>query len=264
MNRVRNKLSLIWKNLKITHYEKIGSTNDSVKEYLIQNPTKEILIISDKQTNGRGRSNRQFYSEIDMGVYFSLGIKVDNIHPNELPLYTIAAATAMVEAIKEELGLDLQVKWVNDLFFQGRKVGGILAETVINSKTNRIHHLVVGIGLNIAGSFTAADAKTQATAGTLYEKIPEEFNREALLIAFLQKFKNYHENITARSFIPIYRKHLLGLNQEITYQKENSKHSGRIIGINDNGQLMIQNENNQLEILLANEIHFSSQQFVQE
>lgn len=263
MKNMSNKLSLIWENLKITQHEEIGSTNDAAKTYVIQHPYEETLVIANKQTKGRGRNNRQFYSEIDAGIYFSLGIRVTAVHPNELPLYTIAAAAAMIEAIKDELGFDLQVKWVNDLFYQGRKVAGILAETVINSETNRIHHLVLGIGLNIAGSFVAADEATQATAGTLYEKIPQEFNREALIMAFLQKFKCYHENITDRNFIPIYRERLLGLNQEITYQKGSQKHAGRIKGINDNGQLMIQNENGQLEILLANEIHFSSQQFVQ-
>lgn len=263
-NRTNNKLPNIWKNLEIQSYEELTSTNDWIKRYLRRNIGDEILILANKQTDGRGRNNRSFYSQLDQGLYFSLGINVSKINPNDLPLYTIAAATAMIQAVQKELGLELKVKWVNDLFYHGKKVGGILSEAITDTKTTEISSVVIGIGLNLAGSFAEADEITQETAGTFYQNLPVGFNLDALVEEFLIQFGPYHENLKARYFIPIYEKHLLGVGREVYYMKKDKKHHGRIKGINKAGQLVVINKKDELEVLIANEIHFSSQQFAEE
>lgn len=257
------KLPAIWEKLEVQTFEKLDSTNDWAKQHITENLEDEILILSKKQTNGRGRSGRSFYSEIDHGLYFSLAIHPGEVEMADLPLYTIAAATALMQAVEIELGLDLQVKWVNDLFYKNRKVSGILTEAITNPATNKIASLVIGIGLNLAGSFRDADSSTQEIAGTLYEELPVDFDEHRLLRQFLIEFGNYHENLETKEFLPIYERKLLGINQEVSYQRKKELCHGVLIGINEQGQLVVKNRQGELLTLFGGEIHFSSKQFKQ-
>lgn len=258
---IKENLPDIWKDLKIELYQEISSTNDWAKKHVRENPEDEILLVSKKQTKGRGRLGRSFYSKLDHGLYFTLAIHPKNIDPKELPLYTIAAATALIQAVDKELGLDLQVKWVNDLFYKNQKVSGILTEAITDPVTNKISSLVIGIGLNLAGSFKDADSSTQEVAGTLYEKLPADFNVSTLLREFLIVFGSYHQNLEQKHFLPIYEKKLLGIGREVHYKRKNEVYYGVIQGVNGQGQLLVKNKQGELLTLLGEEIHFSSKQF---
>lgn len=258
---IKINLPLTWKQLKVKYYKEIPSTNDLAKKMIKENLKDELLIISEKQTKGRGRSGRNFYSKLDHGLYFSLAIHPQTVNPNSLPLYTIAAATALMQAIETELGLKLQVKWVNDLFYKNRKVAGILTEAITDPATNQIASLVIGIGLNLAGSFKDADPTTQDVAGTLFEELPNDFNANKLLRQFLIVFESYHKKLLHKKFLPIYEKRLLGIDQEVSYQRKNEMNYGIIRGINEQGQLLVSNQQGELLTLFGEEIHFSSKQF---
>lgn len=257
---MKQNLPEMWKQIKIECYEEITSTNDWAKKQIREN-SEEILIVSKKQTKGRGRSGRSFYSKLDHGLYFSLAIHPKTVHPNELPMYTIAAATAMMQAIKTELGLELQVKWVNDLFYKNQKVAGILTEAITNPVTNKITAIVIGVGINLAGSFEEADASTQEVAGTLYKELPADFNDYSLLHEFLIAFGKYHQDLGSKHFLPIYEKNLLGIGREVSYKRKNEMYYGVIKGVNDQGQLLVVDKQGKLLTLLGEEIHFSSKQF---
>lgn len=258
---IKNVLPAMWQHVNIEYYEEITSTNDWAKKQIREKPTEEILIISKRQTKGRGRSGRSFYSSLDHGLYFSLAIHPQVVNPDDLPMYTIATATALIQAIKTELGLDVQVKWVNDLFYKNQKVAGILTEAITDPKTNQITAIIIGVGLNLAGSFKGADETTQEVAGTLYEELPPAFNINNLLCEFLLVFGNYHQDLTSRQFLPIYEQNLLGMGREVSYRKKNQTYYGIIQGINAQGQLLVKNKKGELLTLLGEEIHFSSKQF---
>lgn len=262
-DQLKEKLPVGWQDLEIKSFSKLPSTNDWTKKYLKENDT-EVLVVAKEQTAGRGRSGRSFYSELDEGLYFSLGVKTPNISPTDLPLYTIATASAMMQAVEEELSLELEVKWVNDLFYHGRKVAGILTEGLTDPKTNTIDSLVIGLGLNLVGSFSKLDKKIETTAGTLYEDLPKNFSVENLLASFLKYFLSYHRNLTEKAFIPVYEEKLLGIQEDIYYIRKNRKYYAKIKGISHEGKLMIRNQENKIEELAAGEIHFSSQQFAKD
>ena len=258
---LKNNLPITWNRLKVEYYQEIPSTNDLAKENIKENPEADFLIVCKKQTKGRGRSGRSFYSELDHGLYFSLAVQLKSIHPNALPLYTIAAATALMQAVETELGLALQVKWVNDLFYKNQKVAGILTEAITDPTTNKISSLVIGIGLNLAGSFKEADSATQEVAGTLYKELPKDFNVNELLQQFLIVFGTYHQNLKDKKFLPIYEKKLLGIGRKVSYQRKNEIYYGVIQGVNVQGQLLVKNKQGELLTLLVEEIHFSSKKF---
>lgn len=260
--QIKYRLTPTWENIAIQTFKEVTSTNDLAKQFAIEHPGQEALIVSESQTKGRGRSGRDFYSQLSNGLYFSLALVPKGIDIRYIPFYTIAAAAAMVEAIREELGMELQVKWVNDLFYKKRKVAGILSEAISDLENQDISAVVVGIGINIAGTFDNATADVQNVAGTLFEKLPHDLNLNQLMRTFLIKFGKYHENIPAKEFMSTYQNSLLGINQEVSFTRNKVEHRGVIKGINGDGHLLVEKEYGEIMELFGQDIHFSSQQFI--
>ncbi len=235
------------------------STNDMAKEKIHEVKDSFLLIATNKQTAGRGRLGRNFYSEIAHGLYFSLVFQPQTVSLEEIPQYTVLAAAALVETIEKMTGKNLAIKWVNDIFYNGRKISGILSEMVTTSKVG----VVVGIGINFSGDFKETSEDIQQVAGTLFgSKTPESFNQNEFLRNFIERFNDYHKHFHEKAFLPIYEEHLLGIGKEVYYFIQNEKYLGTIIGINNQGHLKVKKVDGKIEILHSHEVHFSSQQFL--
>ncbi|MBR7927704.1 biotin--[acetyl-CoA-carboxylase] ligase [Aerococcaceae bacterium zg-ZUI334] len=255
-------LQAIWPELNIQLYDQVTSTNDLAKIHLGQHPNQPALIVATEQTKGRGRHGRQFHSSIEHGLYISLVIKPNTKVIQDIPLYTLLSASAMGQALSPFLNQPIQIKWVNDLFFNHRKVGGILCESIMDMESGQVNGIIIGIGLNLAGDFSQADSATQQVAGTLFgNSLPENFNYIQLLERFLQLFLQYHQQVDTRDYLTFYQQHLLGINQRIHYQQQQGSHYGTIKGINEYGHLIVETDNGDIQTLLGQEIHFDSKQF---
>lgn len=107
------------------------------------------VIIANGQTEGRGRRGRSFYSPVDTGIYLSILLRPKEIATNELTNLTSMAAVAACETIEEVSGQTPGIKWVNDIYIDGRKVSGILTEASISMENGSVEYVVVGIGFNV-------------------------------------------------------------------------------------------------------------------
>ncbi|MGO2696891.1 MAG: biotin--[acetyl-CoA-carboxylase] ligase, partial [Bavariicoccus seileri] len=136
--QIQYGITSLWPDLTINISEETTSTNDLAKQFAINHPGHSALFITNKQTKGRGRQGRSFYSHLNDGLYFSLVISPGNILPNDVTLYTIITATAVLQALEDLSGKTLAVKWVNDLFYDGRKIGGILCEATTDLETKQL------------------------------------------------------------------------------------------------------------------------------
>lgn len=260
--QILHQIDEIWKDLYVENHQIVTSTNDLAKQYNITNRGQNALFIAEKQTQGRGRRGRAFHSDLSQGLYFSLTLKPKVEDLQDVPRYTIAAATALVQTIEALTDKKIQIKWVNDLFYKGRKIAGILSEAVTDLETGGFSGIVIGIGLNLSGDFTAAPQDVKEVAGTLFgESLPDSFNPNLFLKTFLNYFGLYHLDLLSPHFMAIYRQHLLGLNQEVTYQLNQEEHSGIIEGIDEDGHLLVRQPSGHLETLIGQEVHFSSKQF---
>ena len=126
------------------------------------------LILARRQKSGRGRRGRSFYSPENAGLYMSIVLRPDRTLKEGL-LITTAAATAVCRAVKKICGIDLGIKWVNDLYFHNKKVCGILTEAVTDFESGNIEFAVVGIGLNLYMPEDGFPEDIQETAGALFE-----------------------------------------------------------------------------------------------
>ena len=131
--------------------ESTTSTNDLAKLYANQNSTTPAIFISEEQTAGRGRLGRKFVSPSKTGLYISLCL-FPTIALEDLSLITCATAVACVETLEELTGKSLNIKWVNDLFYQDKKVGGILTEVISDFESQQVQSLIVGMGINLIDS----------------------------------------------------------------------------------------------------------------
>ncbi|MBQ3003261.1 MAG: biotin--[Clostridia bacterium] len=117
----------------IERHDVISSTNDRAKA-LASEGKRNICVIADRQTGGRGRMGRSFFSPSGCGLYLSVAFAPE-VHGEDSALLTTYAAVAVWECIRELTGVTADIKWVNDLYLHGKKVCGILAEGKIDYTT---------------------------------------------------------------------------------------------------------------------------------
>ncbi|MBG9982992.1 biotin--[acetyl-CoA-carboxylase] ligase [Aerococcaceae bacterium DSM 111020] len=255
----------IWPNLVIEYQHQVTSTNDLAKEYIIKHPNEHYLLIASKQIAGRGRRGKSFQSDLTHGLYFTLAYKVKNqIAPESLPLFTLLASTAMAQALEEYLTDRIQIKWVNDLFYQSRKVAGILTEVTMDIETGSYSHVVIGIGVNLAGHFETSQPEVEKVAGTIFgESLPKTVNLNELVNLFLLQFDYYAKHFDEKRFMNEYQKRLLGLDCQVDYQLDNRKQTGIIRGIDEHGNLLMENQSGEVESLYGMNLTLSSIQFIE-
>lgn len=136
------------KNKKtIKYFKKITSTNTVLKELADEGAPDGLILISEHQTAGRGRLGKTFFSPKGCGVYLSYLIK-PSIKPSDSVFITVAAAVSMVRAMNKVLNIKTQIKWVNDIYYNDKKLCGILTEGKIRSE-NSLSYAVLGVGINI-------------------------------------------------------------------------------------------------------------------
>lgn len=116
--------ALLEKDIEVTHFDTVDSTNTYCKRLLADGKQGEFLVTAAKQTAGRGRQGKSFYSPSETGIYFSLVIRPDTSLQNAVTA-TTAAAVAVCKAIEKTTDLKPKIKWVNDVYLNGKKVCGI-------------------------------------------------------------------------------------------------------------------------------------------
>ncbi len=130
----------------VHHFETLDSTNDLAKQLAAQGAPEGAVVVAEAQTGGRGRLGREWNSPPGVGLYVSLVLR-PMLPPMELPQITLTTAVAVVRAVRRVAGVAPGIKWPNDLLLDGKKLGGILTE--METESDRIRHVVVGLGLNV-------------------------------------------------------------------------------------------------------------------
>ncbi len=133
--------------LRLRYFPEIGSTNTALKELANRGEAAGLALVAGQQSAGRGRMGRSFFSPGDSGVYLSLLLR-PRLPASEATRITACAAVAVAETLEELSGRPAQIKWVNDIFMDGRKVCGILTEASLDCESGLVHYAVVGIGVN--------------------------------------------------------------------------------------------------------------------
>lgn len=174
---------------KVIYYKKIESTQKEARNLAEQNVENGTIVITDYQTNGIGTHERKWYSEKNKNLSFTL-ILYPKCDLKVLEGFTYDIAMCMSKAIEILYGYKLDIKLPNDIMCNGKKIGGILTQTITNS--GKVKYLLIGIGLNVNGENFKGEIKNVATS--LKKEFRKEFNKEEILCEFCDVFEKYCEN----------------------------------------------------------------------
>ena len=200
--------------LRLHVYDTITSTNTALKTLANQDEPGGLALLAVRQTEGRGRRGRTFFSPADSGLYLSLLLR-PSLTPDRATRLTACAAVAAAEAIEEMSGEKADIKWVNDIFLNGRKVCGILTEAGMDFESGQLSYVIIGIGINLRTPEDSFPSEIQETAGSVFgaRKVPEIRNRMAALV--LDKLMDFAADPDADAVFEAYRSRSLALGKEI-------------------------------------------------
>lgn len=232
--------------IEILHYDCVDSTNKVAFEY--QDNKHLLTILSDTQTNGRGRMGRDFYS-YNGGLYMSVILEPRKI---QIPFHicTPTAALAVLDTLEMYGVCNCELKWVNDILLDGRKICGILTEC--RTENNEIERIVVGIGINISESDIEFPEDIKQKAGT----VNINDNRKNIACSITKQLGNYL-SLDVHEIVSEYEKRLNSIGKIITvtdYADNYKRITGKVIGITDDCFLKIELSDKTTKIISSGEI----------
>ncbi len=192
----------------------LNSTNTMVREQAAAGAAEGYTVIANKQTNGRGRSGRSFYSPSDTGVYMSLLLRPQGYSAQQAVRLTTMAAVAACEAIEAVSGETAQIKWVNDIYVAGKKVCGILTEASLGLENGALEYAVLGIGINVSPPKGGFPKELEHIAGAVFHEAQSD-GKNHLAAEFLNRFMTYYTMPQYADYVEQYRNRSLVLGKEI-------------------------------------------------
>ena len=236
----------------------LSSTNTVLREMAAKGAREGYVLAAEGQTAGRGRQGREFYSPSGCGAYFSVLLRPGS-KVSDASLVTSAAAVAVARAIEDITGIKVGIKWVNDLFYKGKKVCGILTEANIDMESGLADSIVVGIGINITKPKEGFVAALDDVAITLTEDAEGNDNaRHRIIAATLDNFWKYYKDLQRREFLQEYRERSILLGRDIYVLSGNEKKPARAIAIDDECRLIARYENGETTTLNSGEVSIRS------
>lgn len=232
-------------NVEIIALESTNSTNNEAKKLISEGSDGYILITADEQSMGKGRLGRSFFSPAG-SIYMSLAFKIDTEISDAIRL-TTAASVAVVRAIESLTTAKPLIKWVNDIYIDGKKISGILTEGVTDIESGRVTHMIIGIGINCGTAKFPEELRDIATSLEL-----GDVSRGQMIATIAAKLIDCIEKKV--DFMDEYRQKSLVLGKKINYYKNGEATAATAIAIDDNGGLIVKHEDGSETCLNTGEI----------
>ena len=226
--------------------DSVDSTSTRARELVNSGNVSRLVIVADGQTGGRGRNGKSFCSQSGVGVYMSVVLHPDCDFGGAVGV-TTAASVAVSRAVERVTGRKIQVKWVNDLYFENKKVCGILCEAV--AKNGRVSSVIVGVGINLCESeFPEELADIAGTLGC------DNSLREPLVAAVADELFNLRFGDIAEDILNEYREKSIVIDKTIDYFVNGIKNTAVAVGVDGQGGLIVKKADGTTDILRSGEI----------
>lgn len=238
---------------EILCFRKVFSTN-SIAKFLANHDAKEgTVLISEIQTNARGRLGKKWEAP-EGGIWMSLILR-PQVPPARIGLITLATGVAIAKSIRS-LGVDAKIKWPNDVLIHGKKISGVLTE--VNATFNEIDWIVVGIGIdsNLKLEDFSEDIRIGTT--TLTEELPAKVDENELIAIFLNEFEKVYElykDGEIETILKDWRDLADTIGKYVNITQTGGKITqGYVVGINNEGSLIIERQDGTLEKIISGEL----------
>jgi BirA family biotin operon repressor/biotin-[acetyl-CoA-carboxylase] ligase len=239
---------------RILYREEVTSTQDEAGEVARKGAEEGVVVISERQTKGRGRKGRLWSSPPREGVYFS-SILRPNLKPNQIVQIPLIAGVAVCKAIRRVTPLEPRIKWPNDITIGGKKVAGILAE--MSCDMDRVDHIVLGIGVNVNTRCSLLPEPTRGIATSLAENCGEYVSRVRLVQSILAEFDALYSAFLVSGFDAL-REEWKALDSTVGSWVKVSDAEGEIKGkaldIDGEGFLLVRKENGNVRRVISGDV----------
>lgn len=241
-----------YSNIKV--FKTVDSTN-TVASLAAENGAEEwTVIIAEEQISGKGRMNRQFYSPLGTGLYMSIVLR-PKLSAESSVFITAAAAVAAAEAIEAVSDQRAEIKWVNDIYCNGKKVCGILTQGAVNAQSGKLDYAILGIGINVFAPQNGFPDSIESIAGSVLEYSKRSCETMSRIIAeILDRFAEYYKSIENKTFLAEYRTRSFVTGKKINVIKQDDIRPAEAIAIDDNCGLRVRYADGTTETLISGEV----------
>ncbi|PWU07443.1 MAG: biotin--[acetyl-CoA-carboxylase] ligase [Verrucomicrobia bacterium] len=246
-------------DLPVIFFDTIDSTNSEAERQLSNKILPPLVVVSNQQTQGRGRHGRSWQSNDPGNLYLSFGFK-SNFSPPLIKSFTPWIAAKLCDSLNQEFNIPIQIKWPNDLILHGKKISGMLAESRIDVDSTR--DLIFGIGFNINGNPQNWPQELQAIATSLKAQTHQTQNinkmTASIIHSILSGYNQFLDNTWQTSLTNLWKKYDSLYDQYVKGFHGTEPIEGIAKGINEFGALKLLLNNGSVLLLDIGEISFSN------
>jgi len=238
---------------RIVHYFRTDSTNNVALELAARGAEHGTVVVAEEQTAGRGRLGRDWYSEKSSGIYASVILRPP-LAPAAASVLTLLAGVAVYQALRSTTGLPVDIRWPNDLLVNGKKVCGILTE--MSAELDRLHAVVLGIGLNVNHREMPAGLKQIATSLRMEGR--KIYSRAQILAALLKELEKKYRLLLEEGSAAVVQAWAAASSyaegKRVRVLAGSGEFAATTAGLEPSGALRIRREDGREESLVAGEI----------
>ena len=251
-NTIEKLLGESAEGLDIRVFDTIDSTNNYLKELASKGESEGAIAISEQQTGGKGRLGRKFYSPAGSGLYISFLLR-PSLAAAEAAKITTMAAVAVAEAIEESFSVKTDIKWVNDVYINGRKICGILTEAAFDLESGGLDYAVCGIGINVYEPVGGFPDEIKDIAGAVLDETTGDA-RNRLSASLISRFFCLYNSGDPASYYEDYTKRLIWKGEQINVIKPKLTRTATMLGVDKDCKLHVRYEDGTEEYIASGEI----------
>jgi len=254
---IRLALKSATPSLSITVLNSSESTMKDAKLAAINGEPDNTLIVADIQEAPIGRFGRPFFSKAGSGIYMSMLLR-PNQNFEEMAQYTVIMAVAVTRAMDKLIKVSTEIKWVNDIYIDGKKVCGILSEAMSDVESGQISNVIIGMGINFSLKQEEFPKELRKKATSLFPKEEPTITRNELIAEIWNQFYAILNQLPEQHFLEEYRQKSFVLGKTVSFTQTGVEYEGIAVAINDHGELVVQLHDKTEKILSSGEISLSS------
>ncbi|WP_426752533.1 biotin--[acetyl-CoA-carboxylase] ligase [Myxococcus sp. Y35] len=237
----------------IHHFESLPSTNEKAFRLAQDGAEHGEVVVAEQQTAGKGRRGRTWVSPPGLNLYFSAILRPE-LPPQRAPELTLVAAVALAETLRDA-GADAAIKWPNDVHIDGLKVAGILTE--LSAEPERVHFVVVGVGVNLNSQAEHFPDELRATATSVSLALGQPVTRARFAAALWTRLEEWLDLYLDTGFDAVrarWKALSSTLGQDVLVRTDRQELRGRAEDIDPSGALLVRTAEGLLERVLAGDV----------
>ena len=250
---IKSLMETEWAGKEVLYFDEIDSTNNRAKELGEKDGTHGTLLVADRQVAGKGRRGRVWESPKGISIYMTILLRPQLI-PTKAPMLTLVMAQSVAEGIRDVTGMEVGIKWPNDIVMNKKKVCGILTE--MSTEIDYINYVVIGVGINVNQKSFDEELKDKATSLMIETGTPVK--RSALIAAVMKHFeKNYTvfmERGDLSGLQESYNQMLVNRGKEVRILEPGHEYNAIASGINETGELIVHTPDGEEKHIFAGEV----------